>query len=98
MTLLQNLSDDDIDALLLLLFSGQGQNLHQGPSQHQHQHRQQESAVSPTRQQATSLQDLSHDALLRIRSRNHPDKWPNVNQAAYQAAVEELDRRRKTTR
>ena len=42
-----------------------------------------------------NISDFSHEELLRIRSRNHPDKWPNVNPAAYQAAVEELDRRRR---
>jgi hypothetical protein len=41
-----------------------------------------------------SIEQLSEDELLRIRSRNHPDKWPNVNLEVYQAAVEELDRRR----
>lgn len=44
---------------------------------------------------AKRIEELSQDDLLRIRSRNHPDKWPNVNLEAYQAAIEELDRRRK---
>lgn len=44
---------------------------------------------------AKRITELSQDDLLRIRSRNHPDKWPNVNLEAYQAAIEELDRRRK---
>lgn len=51
-----------------------------------------------TPDQAIRIEDLSQDELLRIRSRNHPDKWPNVNQTAYQAAVEELDRRRRLTK
>lgn len=72
---MNELSDDDIDALLLLLFNGSRPNL---------------SCSSK------SIRDLSHDELLRIRSKNHPDKWPNVNQAVYQSAVEELDRRRRT--
>lgn len=76
---LQDLSDDEIDTLLLDLFNGGA-------------------PVHPTTVQRPTLriEDLTHDELLRIRSRNHPDKWPNVNQAAYQAAIEELDRRRRT--
>lgn len=76
MTLLQNLSDEDIDALLLRLFNGDRTPKTTYTS-------------SPRR-----IEDFSHEELLRIRSRNHPDKWPHVNQKAYQAAVEELDRRR----
>lgn len=44
--------------------------------------------------QLRSVENVSNEELLRIRSKNHPDKWPNVNQEAYQAAVEELDKRR----
>lgn len=91
MSSLHQLSDDDIDALLLLLFTGQ--NLNQ--SQRQHQSRQQAAASVPSQPSATNIRDLSNEDLLRIRSRNHPDKWPHVNQVAYQAAVEELDRRRR---
>lgn len=69
---LSELSDDEIDDLLLQLFNGQA--CHQG--------------------HARSVRDFSQEDLLRIRSKNHPDKWPNVNLEAYQAAVEELDRRR----
>ena len=76
---LDDLSDDEIDALLLHLFNGGAAPLRQPTSR-------------PTPQR---IEDLSHEELLRIRSRNHPDKWPNVNQSAYQAAVEELDRRRQ---
>lgn len=47
-----------------------------------------------TTKKTPSIDQLSEDELLRIRSRNHPDKWPNVNLEVYQAAVEELDRRR----
>lgn len=81
---LENLTDDEIDSLLLHLFNG-GSATTGAP------------VSAPDRPQR--IEDLSHQELLRIRSRNHPDKWPNVNQAAYQAAVEELDRRRqlKTT-
>ena len=71
---LENLSDDEIDDLLLLLFNG---------------------AVRPPRQQQPkSIQEFSDDDLLRARSKNHPDKWPNANVALYQAVVEEIDRRR----
>lgn len=79
MTRLEQLSDDEIDALLLHLF-----NRDAGPII---------APVAPPRPRR--IEDFSHEELLRIRSRNHPDKWPNVNQAAYQAAVEELDRRRR---
>ncbi|WP_396189468.1 hypothetical protein [Flavobacterium sp.] len=78
---LQDLSDDEIDTLLLDLFNG-GAPVHPVTVQR------------PTRR----IEDLSQEELLRIRSRNHPDKWPNVNQAAYQAAVEELHRRRQITK
>ena len=83
MSRLEQLSDDQIDTLLLHLFNGGS-----GPTR---------KTVPDPRPQR--IEDLSHEELLRIRSRNHPDKWPHVNQAAYQAAVEELDRRRqaKTT-
>lgn len=43
----------------------------------------------------TKITTASVDELKRIRSKNHPDKWPNADIAAYQAAVEELGRRRK---
>lgn len=76
---LDALSDDEIDALLLLLFDGAAQISRSVSGQSAHR----------------SILDFSHEELLRIRSRNHPDKWPNVNPAAYQAAVEELDRRRR---
>lgn len=75
---LENLSDDEIDALLLRLFHGNAEPVM--------------ARSAPPRPRL--IEDFTHDELLRIRSRNHPDKWPNVNQAAYQAAVEELDRRR----
>lgn len=52
----------------------------------------------PSATKRPSIDELSQDELLRIRSRNHPDKWPNVNLEAYQAAVEELDRRRHKPR
>ena len=73
---INELSDDEIDALLLHLFNGTV------------------AARQPSSNHPQRIEDLTHDELLRIRSRNHPDKWPNVNTAAYQAAVEELDRRR----
>ena len=76
---LENLSDDEIDALLLRLFNGDAAPMR---------------ATTPP-ERPRRIEDFTHDELLRIRSRNHPDKWPNVNQAAYQAAVEELDRRRQ---
>lgn len=79
---LENLSDDEIDALLLLLFNG-------NESQ-----RVKPKAIQPPK----TIREFSDDDLLRIRSKNHPDKWPNVNQEAYQAAVEELDRRRMLKR
>lgn len=72
---ISELSDDDIDALLLRLFNNP------------------QCSPAPT---PKPIEALSDEDLLRIRSRNHPDKWPNVNQAAYQAAIEELDRRRRT--
>lgn len=74
-----DLSDAEIDGLLLGLFNA--------------------SVPSPRRSLPNSrtsrVQELSDEDLLRIRSKNHPDKWPNTNQSAYQAAVEELDRRRR---
>lgn len=80
MTRLEQLSDDEIDALLLHLFNaGAGSSSQKAVPNHKPQR----------------IEDLSHEELLRIRSRNHPDKWPNVNHAAYQAAIEELDRRRR---
>lgn len=79
---LENLTDDEIDSLLLHLFNGGSAT--------------QSQSVTPS-DKPQCIEDISHEELLRIRSRNHPDKWPNVNQAAYQAAVEELTRRRKTT-
>lgn len=77
---LENLSDDEIDALLLMLFTGTNANA---------------KSVTGSSSGPRSIREFSHEELLRIRSRNHPDKWPNVNAEAYQAAVEELDRRRK---
>lgn len=76
---LQELTDDEIDSLLLLLFNSDSQP----------------SGLSKRQSSPQSIRDFSHEDLLRIRSRNHPDKWPNVNLEAYQAAVNELDRRRK---
>lgn len=76
---LEDLSDDDIDALLLHLF-----NDDLGPD-----------PEKIYKNKALPLEALSHEELLRLRSKNHPDKWPNVNQGAYQAAIEELDRRRR---
>lgn len=76
---LNNLSDDEIDALLLRLFNAGSAPIIEN--------------AQPKRPRR--IEDFTHEELLRIRSRNHPDKWPNVNQAAYQAAVEELDRRRR---
>lgn len=78
MSSLKNLSDDEIDALLISLFKED--TLQVPPS------------IDIVR--AKSIESLSNAELLRIRSRNHPDKWPNVNQDAYQEAVNELDRRR----
>lgn len=78
---LQELTDEEIDALVLLLFNSGKQ-----------------APIKPSPRPATSsFREFSHDELLRIRSRNHPDKWPNVNPEAYQAAVEELDRRRRSS-
>jgi hypothetical protein len=77
---LNNLTDDEIDALLLHLFNGTPQS--NPPIEKQ--------------KQRLQISELSDQDLLRIRTRNHPDKWPNVNIDAYQAAVEELDRRRNT--
>jgi hypothetical protein len=77
---LNNLTDDEIDALLLHLFNGTPQS----------------NPPIEKPKQRLQISELSDQDLLRIRSRNHPDKWPNVNIDAYQAAVEELDRRRNT--
>lgn len=73
-----DLSDDEIDALLLLLFNGGVA----APAP--------EANCKPTKH----IHELTDDDLRRVRSRNHPDKWPNVNLEAYQAAITELDRRR----
>lgn len=75
---LSHLTDEEIDQLLLLLFNGI--NLHTNNTTENNLPK--------------NISEFSDDELLRIRSRNHPDKWPNVNQEAYQAAVEEIDRRR----
>lgn len=53
-------------------------------------------SLSVKQQRPKTLRDLSDSDLLRIRSRNHPDKSPNPNLALYQAVVEEMDRRRKS--
>lgn len=45
-------------------------------------------------EQKKEMASATTEDLRRIRSKNHPDKWPNVDLNAYQAAVEELDRRR----
>lgn len=82
MSTLDDLSDDDIDSLLLLLFNGG-----KGAARPK--------AYYETPATTKSIHEFTHEDLLRIRSRNHPDKWPNVNLEAYQAAVEELDRRRR---
>lgn len=66
------LSDDEIDRLLLLLFNG----------------------ATVKMAQKNEIAKVSDTELRRIRSKNHPDKWPHVDLSAYQAAVEELDRRR----
>jgi hypothetical protein len=78
MTSIDQLSDEEIDALLLHLFNHSGVPLKHNVAQRQQR-----------------IEDFSDQELMRIRSKNHPDKWPNVNQAAYQAAIEELDRRRQ---
>lgn len=74
MNRINELSDDEIDKLLLLLFNDAEADVSSMPE---------------------SIRKLSDANLLRMRSRNHPDKWPHVDKAAYQAAVQELDRRRK---
>jgi hypothetical protein len=71
---LKDLTDDEIDSLLLSLF---GQSPPSGMP------------VVPER-----IEDKSDADLRRIRSRNHPDKWPNVDLEAFKAATEEIDRRR----
>jgi hypothetical protein len=75
---LNDLSDDEIDALLMGLFNGRA------PKQ----------SVEPKQ----SIESLSTEDLRRIRSKNHPDKWPNVDLDVYRAAVQEIDRRRSTKR
>lgn len=73
------MTDDDIDALIRSLFDGLPMQKPIKPPQE----------ATPKR-----LEEISDQDLLRIRSRNHPDKWPNANLDAYQAAVKEMDRRR----
>lgn len=82
MVSLQNLSDDDIDNLLLLLFTGPDRIKLPINSYY-------------IQSAEIAIKDLSEDDLLRIRSKNHPDKWPNANLEIYQAVVEEIDRRRR---
>lgn len=51
---------------------------------------------NPFTEPVRPLKDKSEAELRQIRSRNHPDKnHPGADPATYQAAVEELDRRRK---
>lgn len=69
---LPELTDDEIDSLLILLFNG----------------------ITVKTEQKVEIAKASDNELRRIRSKNHPDKWPHVDLSAYQAAVEELDRRR----
>lgn len=71
---LNELSDDEIDALLLGLFDGFQPH--------------KSSRAMP------SIQSLSVEDLRRMRSRNHPDKWPNADLETYRAVVKELDQRR----
>lgn len=75
---LSNLSDEEIDALLLHLFNEGIKPPLREPNPHQKK----------------SVHELTDADLRRIRSRNHPDKFPNVNLETYRAAVAELDRRR----
>lgn len=72
---LNELSDDEIDALLLGLFNdGSRQtNVHF---------------------KAQTIESLSIEDLRRLRSKNHPDKWPDANLETYRAVVKELDHRR----
>lgn len=72
---LNELSDDEIDALLLGLFNG-------GPRQ------------TNAHVKAQALESLSIEDLRRMRSKNHPDKWPNADLETYRAVVKELDHRR----
>lgn len=74
---LKDLSDDEIDALLLLLFGEAKVTEHLGVD---------------TR---ASTEGTSDADLRRIRSRNHPDKWPNVDLQAYRDATAEISRRRR---
>lgn len=74
---LSDLSDDEIDGLLLLLFGGSTTHL-----------------AKPIVEE--KIENKSDADLKRIRSRNHPDKWPNVDLEAYRAATEEIDRRRQS--
>lgn len=74
---LKELSDDEIDNLLLLLFGGGSTHI-----------------AKPIVEE--KIESKSDADLKRIRSRNHPDKWPNVDLEAYRAATEEIDRRRQS--
>lgn len=71
---LDQLSDDEINALLLGLFNGFQQK------------------KAPKTE--SSIQSLSIEDLRRMRSQNHPDKWPNADLETYRAVVKELDQRR----
>lgn len=73
---INELTDDEIDALLLGLFNSTAPK-------------------APLKSKSQALGELSIEDLRRIRSRNHPDKWPQVDLDAYRAAVEEIDRRRQ---
>lgn len=77
MKMLNELSDDEIDALLLQLFNGSRQ-----PDVHV---------------KADALESLSIKELRRMRSKNHPDKWPNADLETYRAVMKELDHRRLKT-
>lgn len=54
--------------------------------------------VNVTLEQKIQMAELGDDELKRIRSKNHPDKWPHVDLSEYQAAVQEIDRRRHARR
>ena len=74
---LKDLTDDEIDALLLLLFGEAKETEHLGVD-------------------TQALTEGASDAdLRRIRSKNHPDKWPNVDLQAYRDATAEINRRRR---
>lgn len=73
---LKDLTDDEIDSLLLVLFGEPVQ------------------VSKPIVEER--MQDKSDADLRRIRSRNHPDKWPHVDLERYRAATEEIDRRRQS--